>query len=353
MWFQESPSLWSLRFTVKRSKLMEAVEDEKRKKSNEPHMEAAVGSSSSDPQCSEERHMLGMYAARRYRSLEPLTVYVGTDIGAVKGELDDHKGYRVLDAMACNDEGRHVMQIGSRLINGVNGYTCAQYINSAYRAKGWTNKAEMANQDNAGGGGTIRVMENKVIQKGEEILMAYHDSYWSRWAPDNRRRGRKRKVREQQDAVAGSPRRSRTSSGGQPCTPVGANSRCGDGSHSSGGANRGGGAHATAESPSVGELLGDGGGFGRRVRDEEGAHVQNAQGKKRGRPPKRDSYTDVHGSDSKRLKPTHTSTKRLRWTATNREEFSRAQSVSQDVAGVSSRDAWQSGFGRGEGGGVT
>ena len=349
IWFQESPSLWSLRFTVQRSKLMDAVEDEKRKNNAQP---AEAASSSNDHRCCEERHMLGMYAARRYKSLEPLTVYVGVDIGAVKGELDDYKGYRALDAMACNDEGRHVMQIGSRLIDGAHGYTCAQYINSAYRVKGWINKAEMANQDNAGGGGTIRVMENRVIQKGEEILMAYHDSYWSRWAPDNRRRGRKRKAREQQDAVAGSPRRSRASSG-EPCTPVGASSRRGDGNPDSGGVNRGGGMHAAADSPNVGELRGDGGGFGRRVRDEGLTHMPNVRGKKRGRPSKRDSHTDVPGSNSKRSKPTNISNKRLRWTATSREEFCRAQSVRSDDVGASGKDVWQSGFGRGEGGGVT
>ena len=55
------------------------------------------------------------------------------------------------------------------------------------------------------------------------------------------------------------------------------------------------------------------GGFGRRVRDEGVAHVPNVRGKKRGRPPKRDSYTDVHDGDSKRSKLTRTSNKRLRW----------------------------------------
>ena len=63
------------------------------------------------------------------------------------------------------------------LIDGLHGYTCAQYINSAYRVKGCSNNAEMLD------GGTVRVMKGKVIHAGEEILMAYNAGYWSRWAP--------------------------------------------------------------------------------------------------------------------------------------------------------------------------
>ena len=143
--------------------------------------------------------------------------------------------------MACTDDGRYVMQIGERLVDGTHGYTFAQYINSAYRVKGWTNKAEMANQDNAGCGGTIRVMENKVIQKGEEILMAYHDSYWSRWAPENRQRGRKRKAREPQDSSR-APTMQRASSGGnEQMTPGGRDKDGGTASGANGGDGDGGG----------------------------------------------------------------------------------------------------------------
>ena len=77
-------------------------------------------------------------------------------------------------------------------------------------------------------------------------------------------------------------------------------------------------------------------------------------GKKRGRPPKTGTQTDVSGSDRKRLK--QTTMKRLRWTATSREEFNRAQSRPRSyVRGADDRgsDVWQNEFGRGEGGGVT
>ena len=37
-------------------------------------------------------------------------------------------------------------------------------------------------------GGTKRVMKGKVINAGEEILMAYHAEYWNRWAPPSRKR---------------------------------------------------------------------------------------------------------------------------------------------------------------------
>ena len=101
-----------------------------------------------------------------------------------------------LTQILCYDEnghaqpgpgGRHVMQIGTRLIDGSRkSFTGAQYINSAYRVPSqWTNKAEMK------AGGTIRVKKNKTIHKGEEILFAYNNSYWRRWGPTKRGRPRK------------------------------------------------------------------------------------------------------------------------------------------------------------------
>ena len=78
------------------------------------------------------------------------------------------------------------MQVGDRLIDGQrDGYTGAQYANSAYRVPPkWSNKAELK------AGGTLRVMHNKTIYPGEEILFAYHTDYWKRWGMA-RKRGRK------------------------------------------------------------------------------------------------------------------------------------------------------------------
>ena len=93
-------------------------------------------------------------------------------------------------AAASEKGGRHVMAIDGQLVDGVEGYTGAQYINAAYRvpARVGVNKAEMKD------GGTIRVMKGKVIHAGEEVLMAYHSDYWRRWRPaDVRPRGRPRK----------------------------------------------------------------------------------------------------------------------------------------------------------------
>ena len=110
------------------------------------------------------------------------------------------------------------------------------------------------------------------------------------------------------------------------------------------------------DSPPVGVLQGDGGGYGRRVRDDVVARAPQVGGKKRGRPPKTYSQTDVDRSDKKRSK--RTTNKRLRWTATNREEFNRAQKHARvsanDVAVGVSGGVWQNVYGRyGEGGGVT
>ena len=80
------------------------------------------------------------------------------------------------------------MQIGTRLIDGArNGFTGAHYANSAYRVPSrWMNKAEMK------AGGTIRVKKTCKIKKGEEILFAYHQSYWRRWG--TRKRGRPKQL---------------------------------------------------------------------------------------------------------------------------------------------------------------
>ena len=80
------------------------------------------------------------------------------------------------------------MQVGPDLIDGANdGYTGAPYCNSAYRAKGYTNNAEMLQT------GTIRVMKSNTIQEGDEILFAYHECYWRRWGEGPKQRGRKRR----------------------------------------------------------------------------------------------------------------------------------------------------------------
>ena len=112
--------------------------------------------------------MVYIYAARRYDSGEAITVYVGSDIGAADGTEDDYAAYKTIEREAApwvdsegkehqGNGGRHVMQVGTRLIDGQrDGYTGAQYANSAYQVPiRWTNKAEMK------AGGTIRVMKNK------------------------------------------------------------------------------------------------------------------------------------------------------------------------------------------------
>ena len=79
---------------------------------------------------------LGLIAARTFKSEEIITVYTGTDIGALDGELDEYKGYHTMDDLERRKKGntgRHVMAIDGRLVDGYEGYTGAQYINTAYR----------------------------------------------------------------------------------------------------------------------------------------------------------------------------------------------------------------------------
>ena len=213
--------------------------------------------------------------------------------------------------MACNHEGRHIMAIGGRLIDGVDGYACAQYINSAYRAPGWCNKAEMLD------GGTIRVMQGRVINAGEEILMAYNAEYWARWAPRTRKRRRGK-----EDAPA-----------------------AGDASAAAAGdesAVRGG---EVEDSPGVREMGEDGGGYGRRVKGR-GHREKPITGKKRGRPP----TTMEAGSNSE---PSGRRTiRQLRWTDVGREEYNRAVVQGNIMRGSEEGGGGQR-FERGEGGGVT
>ena len=117
----------------------------------------------------DEEHMLGLFASRRYDVDEPITVYIGDDLGEEGGNGDVELARRV-----AAGGGRHVMSQGKRLIDGKYGPTGAQYINSAYRApKAWVNNARML------ASGTI--VATKVIIPDAEILMAYGAAYWRRW----------------------------------------------------------------------------------------------------------------------------------------------------------------------------
>ena len=66
-------------------------------------------------------------------------MYVGEDIGSVRGEMDGHKGYHTMEERArpCVDAegqqyegrgGRHIMEVEGRLVDGRYGYTDAQYV---------------------------------------------------------------------------------------------------------------------------------------------------------------------------------------------------------------------------------
>ena len=112
---------------------------------------------------------------------------------------------------------------------------------------------------------------------------------------------------------------------------------------------------AKGYSPQVGALAEDGGGCGRRVRDDAVVGwVPPQGGKKRGRPPNAANAVDLNTAARKRQK-SHTR-KRLRWTDVGREEFNRVQKTARMEAGSNvalSRNEWTQQFGRGEGGGVT
>ena len=55
--------------------------------------------------------------------------------------------------------GRHIMEVDGRLVDGYEGYTGAQYANTAYRApRGWRNNARIRD------GGTVSVLRGSIIK---------------------------------------------------------------------------------------------------------------------------------------------------------------------------------------------
>ena len=111
----------------------------------------------------------------------------------------------------------------------------------------------------------------------------------------------------------------------------------------------------SGRSPQVGVLVEDGGGCGRRVRDDAmERRVPPQGGKKRGRPRKN---TNTISDNTGRKRAKSQTRKRLRWTDTGREEYTRVQKTARQHVSTSdncpSSSGWMSQFGRGEGGGVT
>lgn len=131
--YRDGDGVERARYEVARPGLMEEVMKEEEEKDDE--------------------NMMGLYALRRYDDGEPMTVYLGEDIGEYGGSGNEEMERRVVAG-----GGRHVMWQGARMIDGKYGPTGAQYINSAYRApKGWVNNARNDSSDNdntAGGGDT-------------------------------------------------------------------------------------------------------------------------------------------------------------------------------------------------------
>ena len=111
-----------------------------------------------------------------------ITVYVGEDIGQEGGEEATWR----LNRLIADDKGRHVMQVNKRikgrkdnvrLINGEDGFTGAQYANTAKGTR-WRNNAEF--------GSTGTFTAKYKIECGEEILIDYDGNsdrgkYWDVW----------------------------------------------------------------------------------------------------------------------------------------------------------------------------
>ena len=75
----------------------------------------------------------------------------------------------------------HVMQVGRRYVDGRDGSSGAQFINTDLHQRGRTNNAKFAST------GTVRVTAPGGIEEGVEILMPYGTEYWRQRAGEGRR----------------------------------------------------------------------------------------------------------------------------------------------------------------------
>ena len=78
----------------------------------------------------------------------------------------------------------HVMQVGQRYVDGRDGCSGAQFINTDLHQAGRTNNAKFAST------GTVRVTAPGGIGVGAEILMPYGADYWRQRAGEDRRKQR-------------------------------------------------------------------------------------------------------------------------------------------------------------------
>ena len=102
---------------------------------------------------------------------------MGTDMGK-SGTPESLAAQERLAAVRRAD---HVMEIAGRYVDGRNGVSGAQYINTA---KGMSGRADNANFSNTTG--SVRVVAAKGIAAGTEILMPYGSEYWRQRAKDAR-----------------------------------------------------------------------------------------------------------------------------------------------------------------------
>jgi len=122
---------------------------------------------------------MGLFAARNYAKGESLVVCMGEDIGPADElpTVDTLKG-----------QSQHTLQIKkrlirNRLIDGLHGASCAQFINSAYHL----NRGNNVNFTDTGN----IVAGKKGLCAGEELLMGYKIGFWNgiqrakKWRDEN------------------------------------------------------------------------------------------------------------------------------------------------------------------------
>jgi hypothetical protein len=128
----------------------------------------------------------GIHMLQSVRARTTFSVYVGCDMGEAGPRLYGSKKFKAL----CNDshKGAYMMEIKGRLIDGIGGYTGAQFINDAKGGAGRTmtrrervqagllvDRPHYNAKVNLAGGVESKGIALKV---GDEVFFDYGDDYW-------------------------------------------------------------------------------------------------------------------------------------------------------------------------------
>ena len=105
-----------------------------------------------------------LVAGRDFMDDEAVVAYLGDEIDEDEMNLRNGKG-----------KGDHIMQVGSRLIDGRKHICGGQYMNTCMPWDGRGNNVKMMGAP----WGTLRIAKEKGVTEGDELLLDYGGDYWA------------------------------------------------------------------------------------------------------------------------------------------------------------------------------